>query len=172
MAVLRKLTRRLLLDRVPLLAICLGHQILAATHGLLVSRKDRPSQGEQREIDFFGQHLRVGFYNTFAATSTVDTLWCPLTGERVDLSRDPATGEVFGLRGRGRRSVQFHPESVLTEHGPEILGDLLYGLLANSGPPPGRRHPGGESREHGMPGGAPSDRLRYRSRTREGTGHA
>ena len=82
-----------------------------------------PGQGVQREIDYFGQRHRVGFYNTFALRCDADEVG------PVQVSRDPATGEVHGLRGKGFRSMQFHPESILTQHGPEILTDALTSLL-------------------------------------------
>jgi len=119
-AALRALTRRLLAGNVPMLSICLGHQILAGLLGLPLRRSATPTQGIQRRIDFFGRPERVGFYNTFYAHASVDRL-----DGSIEVSRDPATGEVFGLRGPRMCSVQFHPESVLTRNGAAILRDLL-----------------------------------------------
>ncbi len=121
-AALRTLTGALLDRGVPTLAVCLGHQVLATLLGLPLRRRPVPAQGEQREIDFFGRVGPVGFYNTFAAYADSDR-W-----HGFDLARDPGTGEVYGLRGPGVRSVQFHPESVLTPGGEVIVRDLLTGL--------------------------------------------
>ena len=118
----RALTRDLLAGDVPFVSVCLGHQVLAAELGFEVRRRGRPNQGVQRLIDLFGRPERVGFYNTYSAFSEHD--WVP----PVRASRDPRSGEVFALRGPGFRSVQFHPESVLTEHGPQILNEMMASL--------------------------------------------
>jgi 2-amino-4-deoxychorismate synthase len=75
---------------------------------------------------------RVGFYNTFAARSAADHLDSDRVPSRIEISRGPDTGEVLGLRGAHFRSVQFHPESVLTESGPQILSELLTPLMAGA----------------------------------------
>jgi phenazine biosynthesis protein phzE len=130
MAVLREVLRDLLDRGQPTLAVCLGHQVLAALLGLPLHRRDAPYQGLQREIDLFGRRHRVGFYATFTALSDVDTLATPY-GE-VQLCRDTndaAGGVVHALRGPRFAGVQFHAESVLTEDGPEILASLAAPLL-------------------------------------------
>lgn len=130
---LRGLTRELLAGTVPFLSICLGHQVLAAELGLDIVRLPVPNQGVQKAVNLFGRTERVGFYNTYTARSEHDFL--PGTGQRkpVSIGRDPGTGHVHALRGAGFRSVQFHLESVLTQHGPRILGDLLTSLLREAG---------------------------------------
>ena len=119
-AALRAIVREVLESGVPLLAICLGHQILSSILGLELIRKPQPYQGMQRQISLFGQPERVGFYSTFVATGTVPG---------VEIAADPATGEIHALRSPGFASTQFHPESVLTEHGIHILNRLLTDLL-------------------------------------------
>ena len=123
------LTRRLLANGTPLLAVCLGHQVLAALLGLAVRRMPVPAQGLQRDIDFFGRRERVGCYHTFAAYSEVDVL-SPAgePAQPVRVSRDRVTGEVYGLRASRLRSAQFHPESVLTARGPGLLHEMLAAL--------------------------------------------
>jgi phenazine biosynthesis protein phzE len=91
----------------PMLAICLGHQVLAAELGLPLHRRCLPYQGLQREIHLFGTKYRVGFYATFTALSDTDALRTPY-GE-IELSRDGADGAVHALRGRSFAGVQFHP---------------------------------------------------------------
>ncbi|MGW6573757.1 anthranilate synthase family protein [Streptomyces sp. NPDC054945] len=117
----------LLTEGRPFLAVCLSHQVLSRRLGLDLVRREHPNQGVQRRIDLFGRAERVGFYNTFAAHSREDK------GESAfgvfEISRDPENGEVHALRGPGFRSLQFHPESVLTEDGPRIVGEALAGLL-------------------------------------------
>jgi phenazine biosynthesis protein phzE len=124
---LRTAVRTLLDERRPFLAVCLSHQVLSTTLGFELVRRDEPNQGVQKEIDFFGRPERVGFYNTFAARSAVDSAIVPGIG-LVDISRDPQTGEVHALRGPHFASMQFHAESVLTQNGPRIIGDLLGSL--------------------------------------------
>ncbi|MFI8498476.1 anthranilate synthase family protein [Streptomyces sp. NPDC085524] len=123
----------LLTEGRPFLAVCLSHQVLSARLGLGLLRRERPNQGTQRRIDLFGKPERVGFYNTFAAHSTEDKTDCPGVGV-VEVSRDPHTGEVHALRGPGFRSMQFHPESVLTEDGVRIVGEALSDLLDEGRP--------------------------------------
>jgi len=126
---LRALTRDLLAGGVPFLSICLGHQLLAVELGLQVVRRPTPNQGVQRLIDLFGRAERVGFYNTYSAFSQQEFVTCEGLREPVRVSRDPRSGEVYALWGPGLRSVQFHPESVLTQHGPQILGEMLTSLI-------------------------------------------
>lgn len=103
--------------------------MLSTALGFDLVRRSEPNQGVQKEIDFFGRPERVGFYNTFAARSLVDSAVVPGVG-LVDISRDPETGEVHALRGPHFASMQFHAESVLTQNGPRITGDLLSSLTA------------------------------------------
>lgn len=123
-ASMRGAIRRLLTEHRPFLAVCLSHQLLCAEMGLPLIRRDTPHQGVQRTIDLFGEHRRVGFYNTFAARLRGGGLpqW---SGGRLAVSSDLETGEIHGLRGPGFASVQFHPESLLTEDGPSILAGML-----------------------------------------------
>ncbi|WP_432844148.1 aminodeoxychorismate/anthranilate synthase component II [Dactylosporangium sp. CA-092794] len=111
----------------PMLAVCLSHQLLAGLLGLPLRRKASPYQGMQRNIDLFGHPATVGFYSTFTATHAAAVLHSSYGP--VDVARDPANGDVHALRGRTFASVQFHPESVLSQHGIDILRDLLTVLL-------------------------------------------
>jgi len=128
---LRDIIGRLLRSDVPFLCVCLSHQVLASSLGLRLLRKSRPAQGVQQEINLFGRQERVGFYNTFAAHSKHDLLIrVGLTGP-VQVSRDPQNGEIYALRGRGFASTQFHPESLLTQNGIDILGELVGSVLTD-----------------------------------------
>lgn len=108
----------------PLLAVCLSHQLLSAELGLPLARKAVPYQGAQESIDLFGTQRTVGFYNTFTARCTeADADRLALQG--VETARDAVTGDVHALRGPGFAGLQFHPESVLTREGVEIVAELL-----------------------------------------------
>jgi 2-amino-4-deoxychorismate synthase len=125
---LRSALRDLLTARRPFLAVCLSHQVLCTLLDFDLVRLEVPNQGVQKEIDLFGTRQRVGFYNTFAARSGEDKADHPGVGV-IEVSRDPATGEVHALRGPGFASAQFHAESLLTEDGVRIIRDLLTEIL-------------------------------------------
>jgi 2-amino-4-deoxychorismate synthase len=128
MATLRALLARLLAAGRPVLAVCLGHQLLAGLLGLPLHRRDAPYQGLPRDVRLFGATRRVGFYSSFTARADADRLATPYGP--VELARDPADGAVHALRGPGFAGVQFHPESVLSRDGMVVLADLLGHLLA------------------------------------------
>ena len=130
MAALRTLAGSLLAARRPLLAVCLGHQILAALLGLDLHRRDSPYQGVARDVDLFGATRRVGFYSSFSALSPADTFGSP--HGPVEVARDPGDKTVHALRGPGFAGVQFHPESVLSRDGVAVLAELLPVLFLKS----------------------------------------
>ncbi|MFE4370034.1 anthranilate synthase family protein [Streptomyces sp. NPDC056835] len=113
-----------------LLGVCLGHELIAAELGLETVRKRVPYQGAQTRIDLFGREETVGFYNSFTARCD-DAAAEELAAHGVEVSRDEESGEVYGLRGGGFASVQFHPESVLTLNGPDVVAGLLAGAMAS-----------------------------------------
>jgi phenazine biosynthesis protein phzE len=132
---LRGLVRDLLAARTPMLAVCLGHQVLAAELGLTITRLREPEQGARRTIDWFGRPEQVGFYNSFTATSDTDVRHSPLVPGPVRVLRHPATGVVHALAAPRIRATQFHGESLLTAHGPDLLREMLISVLAYSHDP-------------------------------------
>ncbi|MER5637811.1 anthranilate synthase family protein [Kitasatospora sp. NPDC002227] len=127
---MRSATRQLLGSGTPFLSVCLSHQVLCHTLGFDLVRRDRPNQGVAKKIDLFGRTQLVGFYNTFAGHSELDEVEVPALGATVQVSRDPGNGQIHALRGPGFRSVQFHPESILSQDGLGIISDALSCLLA------------------------------------------
>ncbi|KUF20434.1 anthranilate synthase family protein [Streptomyces silvensis] len=125
---LHSLVGALLDEGRPFFAVCLSHQVLSLRLGLDLVRRATPNQGVRRDIDLFGNLERVGFYNTFTARSEHDKVDVPDAGA-VEVCRAPDGDEVYALRGPRFASIQFHAESVLTEHGPRVFGALLRGLL-------------------------------------------
>jgi phenazine biosynthesis protein phzE len=142
MRFLRALTAEVLRDhRHGVLGVCLGHELIAAELGLEIVRKEVPYQGAQTDVDLFGRSETVGFYNSFVAHCDDDAA-VELAAHGVEVSRDAASGEVHALRGPGRAGgapknavagVQFHPESVLSLRGADIVRELLTQLLGAEG---------------------------------------
>ncbi|MET8228261.1 anthranilate synthase family protein [Streptomyces sp. NPDC005301] len=132
MRFLRALTAEVLRGhRHGVLGVCLGHELIAAELGLSIVRKDVPHQGAQSDIDLFGRTETVGFYNSFTARCD-DRDRAALAARDVEVGLS-ATGEVHALRGPGFAGVQFHPESVLSLRGTEIVRELLAQLRASAG---------------------------------------
>ncbi|TYL55038.1 phenazine-specific anthranilate synthase component I [Nocardioides sp. BGMRC 2183] len=125
MANLRAAVASLLAASRPFLAVCLGHQALCHELGIPLAYKDIVFQGTQASVWLDDRPERVGFYNTFVGRIG-DGVELP-AGVSVDA--DPATGDVHALRGPHYRGVQFHAESILTEHGFAIVHDLVAGVL-------------------------------------------
>ena len=127
-ATMRAVVDELMGIRKPLLAVCLGHQILAGHLGLDLAYKDIVFQGTQARLRVLDRTETVGFYNTFVARQRA------ALPSGVDVQADPATGDVHVISGPHFRGIQFHAESILTQNGEEILTELVRGLLT----PPGR----------------------------------
>ncbi|MGW6359728.1 anthranilate synthase family protein [Streptomyces sp. NPDC055092] len=142
MRFLRALTAEVLRDhRHGVLGVCLGHELIAAELGLEIVRKEVPYQGAQTDVDLFGRTETVGFYNSFVARCDDDAAM-ELAAHGVEVSRDAASGEVHALRGPGRAGgapknavvgVQFHPESVLSLRGADVVRELLGQLMGAEG---------------------------------------
>lgn len=112
------------------LGVCLGHELIAAELGLEIVRKEVPYQGAQTEIDLFGRRETVGFYNSFVARCDEEAFG-ELSAHGVEVGRS-GSGEVHALRGPGFAGVQFHPESVLTLNGTDVVRELV-GRLRDTG---------------------------------------
>ncbi|WP_328846379.1 anthranilate synthase family protein [Streptomyces sp. NBC_00258] len=132
MAFLRDLTAEVIRGhRHGVLGVCLGHELIAAELGLETVRKEVPYQGAQTDIDLFGRTETVGFYNSFVARCD-DEAAVELAAHGVEVSRSGA-GEVHALRGPGFAGVQFHPESVLTLRGADVVRELVAQVRVGAG---------------------------------------
>ncbi len=118
----------LLSSRQPFLAVCLGHQVLAGTLGIPLTYKDIVFQGTQTLVTLRDRPESVGFYNTFVARLDPAAGTAALPGQ-VRIESDPVSGDVHAIEGPHYRGVQFHAESILTEHGFAIIRGLLLELL-------------------------------------------
>lgn len=123
-ATVRRAVDDLLAAGRPFLAVCLGHQVLCGALGLDLAYKDIVFQGTQSALPLRGRTETVGFYNTFVAR-------VPESGlpEGVTVETDAESGDVHTVAGPGFRGIQFHAESILTQHGDRLIGDLVAELL-------------------------------------------
>ncbi|HYP73368.1 MAG TPA: chorismate-binding protein, partial [Microbacterium sp.] len=85
-----------------------------------------PHQGLQKTVDVFGEPASIGFYNTFTARVAPGTSAIGVT----EISADPASGDVYALRGPGYASIQGHLESILSRDGLTTLERLVAHALA------------------------------------------
>ena len=125
MAQLRAAVAELMAAERPFLAVCLGHQALCHHLGVPLAYKDIVFQGTQSPVTIEGRTERVGFYNTFVGRVATGTE----LPAGVSVETDPDTGDVHLLRGPHYRGIQFHAESILTEHGYDLLHELVADLL-------------------------------------------
>jgi len=112
----------------PFLAVCLGHQALCHELGLELGYKDIVFQGTQSPVGIEGRTERVGFYNTFVAR-----LGDAALPDDVVVEADPDSGDIHQVRGPHFTGIQFHAESILTQHGYELLHDIVVRLLLEPG---------------------------------------
>jgi phenazine biosynthesis protein phzE len=90
--------------------------------GLRVGKKQPAAfQGRQEVIDYFGRKQRVGFYNTFVGH------YAPVPD--VTFASDQKSGDVHALRHARFGGMQFHPESILTTNGLQLIQDEMVRLL-------------------------------------------
>ncbi|MGH7545294.1 MAG: anthranilate synthase component II [Gemmatimonadota bacterium] len=112
----------------PILGVCLGHQCIGAVYGGLVVRAGRPMHGKTSLIRHDGAGVFEGIPDPFRATRyhslIVDRPSVPACLEVMAWTDE---GEVMALRHREHPvvGVQFHPESVLSEHGYDLLRNFL-----------------------------------------------
>ncbi len=114
--------------RRPLLGICLGHQAIGQHFGGRVVRADAPMHGKTCAVEHDGSALFEGLPSPFTAARYHSLTLAP--GEMPDclaVNASAADATVQGLRHRTLpiHGVQFHPESVASEHGHHLLGNFL-----------------------------------------------
>ena len=110
----------------PLLGVCLGHQAIAEYFGGKVAGAKRLIHGETSEVEHSSQGIFVGIPTPFRATRYHSLSVREMPDDLVTTARSD-DGEVMGLMHESApiHGVQFHPESVLTEHGYQLLQNWL-----------------------------------------------
>jgi anthranilate synthase component II len=122
--------------KIPLLGICLGHQSIGQVFGGNIVRAGKVMHGKLSAIHHGGQGVFSGLANPFTATRyhslVIDAATLPDCLEVTAWTEDDAgeREEIMGVRHRefAVEGVQFHPESILSEHGHQLLQNFL---LAN-----------------------------------------
>ena len=125
----------------PILGVCLGHQCIGAAYGAGIVRGARPVHGKGARIAHSGRGLFAGLPNPFRAAryhSLVIAQHGLPTSLRVTATADD--GEIMAVEHvlHPVIGLQFHPESVLTEHGYILLDRFLHGAGARAGSLPDR----------------------------------
>ncbi|MBL4821865.1 MAG: aminodeoxychorismate/anthranilate synthase component II [Gammaproteobacteria bacterium] len=118
---------------VPLLGICLGHQSIGQAFGGNIVRAGKVMHGKLSSIHHEGQGVLQGLKNPFTATRyhslVIDKDSLPDCLEITAWTEDDDGNmeEVMAVRHREQavEGVQFHPESILSEHGHQLLGNFL-----------------------------------------------
>ena len=119
---------RALAGRRPVLGVCLGHQAIGQAFGATVRRASRPVHGRASEVEHAGTGLFAGIPSPFSAgryhSLVLEEASLP---ECFEVTARVADGDIMGIRHRdcSIEGVQFHPESVLTEHGTRLLANWL-----------------------------------------------
>ena len=112
----------------PILGVCLGHQCLAEVYGGRVVRAERLMHGKTSPIRHGGKGVFAGLPNPFEATRyhslIVEKSSVPAC---LQITADTAEGEIMGLQHREFpvHGVQFHPESILSREGKDLLRNFL-----------------------------------------------
>jgi len=114
--------------RVPLLGVCLGHQAIGQAFGGQVVRAPAPMHGKVSPVRHAGSDVFAGLPSPFQATRyhslTVEPASLP---EALEATAWTGDGVIMGLRHRTLPvfGVQFHPESIASEHGHALLANFL-----------------------------------------------
>src|SRR5215207_4411739 len=113
--------------RIPVLGVCLGHQCLGAVYGGKVDRAPRLMHGKTSLVNHNRQDIFKNIPSPFEAMRYHSlVVYDPVPAE-LEVTATTAEGKIMALRHRQHQTlgVQFHPESILTEHGKQILKNFL-----------------------------------------------
>jgi len=114
--------------RVPLLGVCLGHQAIGQAFGGKIVHAKTLMHGKVSRIHHAGKGVFRGLPTPYDATRyhslAIEPQSCP---QELEVTAWTEDGEIMGVRHRSLpiEGVQFHPESILTEHGHALLRNFL-----------------------------------------------
>ena len=114
--------------RIPIFGVCLGQQAIGQALGGRVVRADKLMHGKTSLVNHYGQGVFKGLPTPLEATRyhslVVERATLP---ECLEITAEADDGEIMGLRHKSwpLEGVQFHPESVLTEHGKQMVRNFL-----------------------------------------------
>jgi anthranilate synthase/aminodeoxychorismate synthase-like glutamine amidotransferase len=114
--------------KIPVLGVCLGHQSIVEVLGGEIVRAGRLMHGKVSRVEHDGRGVFAGMPQPFEAGRYHSLIARPESlPATLEVSARTAEGEIMGVRHRELtvEGVQFHPESVLTPQGPQILGNFL-----------------------------------------------
>jgi anthranilate synthase/aminodeoxychorismate synthase-like glutamine amidotransferase len=116
---------------IPILGVCLGHQCIGAAYGAEIVRAGAPMHGKTSRIHHTGAGLFAGLPTPFTATRYHSLVIAPASiPSSLRVTATSEDGEIMAVQHAEHpvHGVQFHPESVLTEHGYRILDHFLHGV--------------------------------------------
>jgi len=114
--------------RIPILGVCLGHQCIGYVYGGTIKRAIVPVHGKTSVIYHDGKTVYRGLPSPLVGgryhSLVIDSESLPAS---LEVSARTEEGEIMGVRNRGDviEGIQFHPESILTERGHDILANFL-----------------------------------------------
>ena len=113
--------------RIPVLGVCLGHQCLGAIYGGRVDRARRLMHGKTSTVNHNGRDIFKGIPSPFEAMRYHSLVVYDPVPEELEVTASTSDGEIMGLKHRHHPTfgVQFHPESILTQHGKQLLKNFL-----------------------------------------------
>jgi anthranilate synthase/aminodeoxychorismate synthase-like glutamine amidotransferase len=125
-------------ERLPVLGVCLGHQAIGQVYGGVVRRAGAPVHGKTDQIHHDGRAVFAGLADPFTATRYHSLVVDEGLPDCLELTAWNDAGVVMGVRHRELpvHGVQFHPESVLTEVGLDLLANFLRLTGAEAGGAP------------------------------------
>jgi anthranilate synthase/aminodeoxychorismate synthase-like glutamine amidotransferase len=115
-------------SRIPILGVCLGHQCIGYSHGARVNRASEIKHGKSSLIYHDGKGILIGLPNPFSAIRYHSLAVMPDDlPDCLEVSAWTSGGMIMGLRHRQFpvEGVQFHPESIMTEVGKDLLRNFL-----------------------------------------------